>query len=241
LHKEITMNKFTNTFFCAPILLLALAACGQSTVSTPTKATPNYPTQNFPASSDTQSKTAVKNWNFQGAQTGLTITGADASSKAFHTLNISGIDAQTFKIARAYKDAAGATLASLDVLLKNDGTASISKTGDPFAATLCPNCMENDFTAANPSASLTPAIAAPIPVNPLPPISIADPSNPVLVTSACDKALKRLTRAAMSVSTICSSNPHSLNCAIAITAYWFLYSQEVVPTCGPIIGGGPGL
>jgi hypothetical protein len=227
-----------NKFIFAPILILALAACGQNTVSTPTKATPNYPAENFPASSDTQGKTAVKNWNFQGAQTGLTVSGTDASSKAFHTLSVSGVDAQTFKIARVYKNAAGTTLASLEVLLKNDGTASISKTGDPFAATLCPECMENDFATANPSASLAPAIAAPIPVNPLPPISIADPSNPVLVTSACDKALKRLTRAAMSVSTICSSNPQSLSCAYAITAYWFLYQQEVVPTCGPIVGPG---
>ena len=222
----------------APILILALAACGQNTVSTPTKATPNYPAQSFAASTDTQAKTAVKNWSFQGAQTGLTITGTDTSSKAFHSLSISGIDAQTFKIARAYKNASGDTLASLEVLLKNDGTASISKNGNPFDTTLCPECMENDFTAANPAASLAPAIAAPIPVNPLPPISIADPSNPVLVTSACDKALKRLTRAAMSVSTICGSNPQSLSCAYAITAYWFLYQQEVVPTCGPIVGPG---
>jgi hypothetical protein len=237
--KEITMKKF----IFAPILILALAACGQTTVSTPTKAKPNYPAQNFAASANTQSKTAVTAWNFQGAETGLSIAGTGAGSKTFHTLNISGVDAKTFKITRAYKNAAGDTLASLEMLLKNNGTLSSSKTGNPSDATLCPECMESDFASANPDSNpLTPAfkaqLAAPNPVETLPPVIIADPSDVTLVTTACSKALRRLARAAMSVSSVCDSSPNSLSCAYAITAYWFLYQQEVVPTCGPIVGPG---
>jgi hypothetical protein len=237
------MKKFANTFVCAPILILALAACGQNTVSTPTKAKPNYPAQNFVASSNTQSKIAITAWNFQGAETGLSIAGTGTGSKTFHMLNISGVDAKTFKITRAYKNAAGDTLASLEMLLKNNGTFSSSKTGNPSDATLCPECMESDFASANPDSNpLTPAfkaqLAAPNPVETLPPVVVADPSDVTLVTTACSKALRRLARAAMSVSSVCDSNPNSLSCAYAITAYWFLYQQEVVPTCGPIVGPG---
>jgi hypothetical protein len=232
-----------NKFIFAPILILALAACGKTTVPTQTKAKPNYPAQNFAASANTQSKTTVKNWSFQGAETGLSITGADAGGKAFQTLNIAGVDAKTFKITRTYKNAAGDTLASLEMLLKNNGKLSSSKTGNPSDAALCPECMDADLVSANPDSNfvtqnLKAQLSAPNPVETLPPVVIADPSDVTLVTTACSKALKRLARAAMNVSAFCEGSPNSLSCAVAVTAYWFLYSQEVVPTCGPIVGPG---
>ena len=220
-----------------PILLvLALAACGQTAPSV-NKAKPNYPAQNFAASTDTQAKTSVKNWNFQGAETGVTVTGADAGSKGVHTLSISVADAKTFKVARAFKGAAGETVASLELLLKNDGSVTSSKTGNPFDAALCPDCMESDFVGANPGINqLTPQLAAPTPIETLPPVIIADPTDVTLVTTQCNKALKNLTAAAMTLSRICGSSPNSLNCAIATAGYWFIYQQQVVPACGPVLG-----
>jgi hypothetical protein len=110
-------------YLAALVPAVILVACGQT--ATPAKIT--YPTESFAASSDTQAKTAVKLWNFQGAQTGLTVTGADSSGKAYHVLSITGEDANTFKIVQSFKNAAGELLASVSVLTHNDGTYSVTK------------------------------------------------------------------------------------------------------------------
>ena len=221
---------------------LGLVACGQT--AAPAKVT--YTPASFAASSDTQAKTSVKTWKFQGAQTGLTVMGADSSDKVYHVLTVTGEDANTFKISQGYKNAAGDLLASVSVLSHNDGTYSISKTGDPTDPALCPNCMGNDFVAANPSSSDNLQTQFTGTINPIPPV-ILDPADPVAVSSACDKALRHLARAAMNVAQQCSGHPTQPGsilgdaCTTATIAYQFTYSYEVVAACGPIIGGGPGL
>jgi hypothetical protein len=231
-------------YFTALIPAVILMACGQA--ATPAKIT--YPSENFAASSDTQAKTAVKLWKFQGAPTGLTVIGADSSDKTYHVLSITGEDANTFKIAQGFKNAAGELLASVSVLVHNDGTYSVSKTGNPNDPAFCPNCMGSDFTAANPSASdiVQPSFSGSI--NPAPVIvTPADPSDVALVSAACAKALKHLAKAAMNVAQQCGANPTGPGsffgdaCQTATLAYELTYSYEVVAACGPIIGGGPGL
>jgi hypothetical protein len=231
-------------YFAAIVPALMLVACGQT--ATPAKVI--YPSESFAASSDTQTKTAVKLWKFQGAQTGLTVTGADSSDKAYHVLSITGEDASTFKISQGFKNAAGELLASVSVLVRNDGTYSVSKTGNPNDPALCPNCMGNDFSAANPSTTdiVRPSFTGPI--NPAPVIvTPADPTDVALVSAACAKALKHLAKAAMNVSQQCGANPTGPGsffgdaCQTATLAYELTYSYEVVAACGPIIGGGPGL
>ena len=204
---------------------LALVACGQT--AAPAKVT--YTPASFAASSDTQTKTAVKLWKFQGAQTGLTVMGSDSSDKVYHVLTVTGEDANTFKISQGYKNAAGELLASVSVLTHNDGTYSISKTGDPTDPALCPNCMGNDFVAANPNSSGTAQTQFTGTINPVPPV-ILDPSDPVAVSTACDIALKHLARAAMNVARQCSGHPTGGGsilgdaCTTATIAYQFTYS-----------------
>ncbi len=228
-------------YVAALVPAVILVACGQT--AAPAKIT--YPSASFAASGDTQAKTAVKLWNFQGAQTGLTVTGADSSDKAYQVLRVTGEDASTFKISQDFKNAAGELLASVSVLTHNDGTYSVAKTGDPTDAALCPNCMGNDFAAANPSASDTVKPSFTGPINPVPPVvNPTDPSDPVLISAACDKALKHLAKAAMNVALQCGAHPTGPGsfigdaCQTATFAYQLTYAYEVVAACGPILGSG---